>query len=642
MSRQRLSDDEAAFMDAVETGGYEAERPPGYQKSLDTDYGCCRYCETVFETESDERNHLCQGRLDVDFDADVGPELLEPAVHESEWKFTFASEGMSAYWAIVSQYDLALHNDVTDFHVEGERWQIITSERVEEDDRLDEEATGDDAPAVTRHWEGAIRAENQEFDTFNEYQISLRADDEVFERKVTVQFKPSMPDMIYHESGEPIKSVPSGLPEGVRVQVNAANVNPDEILDIMQSLADALDINVDYFTEDALARGKGSQLAIYVRPERGPAKSLVTQGGVLERIAHLGTGVADASGEFSWDNTGVEGHRTAVEATPEVWNRLIPGQQLGKRVKHYHREHATGLETDDVTTAPKVEVQFSPKLNNGYIDWDDRDTVQAELEDALLNVLHWGDVPIGGPNYRDVYRTDDPYFDVVSSDRDRTVIEDPTEELVGAEQDLAVDVYGDAQLTPKRQEILEYVLDGGGQRYDDLVEQVDASVSTVYRTVRSLPHVLQADGGMVDFIDRAVRERMEQFFSAVRGLSATVQDDVAELVEYQEAAEYADTALGRWMQAHGVQLFEGERSDDIGVDLRSVKRGWSRVRQILRSGVVAASSSSVSARRILDGRVRWIDGLGDEHDDRVADIVDRIGLEEMLTWELDPPAAADA
>lgn len=618
---------------ALFDGDYEVEEQIDVQTKLDGPDHCCIYCQQEFDNRTDLDRHVCQGKLEANLVGVGAPAFIEPAVHESEWKLTFETGSMAAYGQVRNGFDAALNNRVNSFDVDGETWKIITSETVENDERLDEDATGNDAPAVVRNWKGGIRAEDEEeYDKYAEYSIPVRSDeDEVGERKITFQFKPSLPNPIHHESGEPIKSLPTGLPKGVRVELNSANVHPDEYLPVLQGLADALGIYSKYYREEKLVQGRGSQLALYVRANRNALKPLVKDDGVFERLARLMNSKADASGKLSWDNTGVEGKRQAVEDIHSTWNKILPGQTLGKRLKHYHREHPTVQATDSPTSSPKVEVQFSPKLNENYITWEDRHESINDLEEALLNALHWADVRIAGDDdaLKAVYRDDDPYFDITTSQRDITITEDPTHELLGAEQDLAEAQFRDANLTEKRQDILEYVLTGGRQHYKDLADQADASVRTVYRTLETLGGLLDSDDGMVDFVDRAVRERIEQYFATVHELAEHTVSDVYDIVEVQEAAEFKDNVFGQWMQAHGAEVL-GEANDrGWEIDLGSIKRGYFDVKRILRAGLVAAKAIH-KASEYYRSYVTYVDSNGEQQSLAVEEMVNGHSLADAL------------
>ncbi|MFW5905644.1 MAG: hypothetical protein ACOCUO_02230, partial [archaeon] len=339
----------------------------GQQSLAEVGHAQCRYCQTSFETPAEDSRHLCYGRVDTQFE-DVTPAVPMPNVHEFTTRFAFRNDGMSPYWAFVKQFDIskdkkeAFRGDVDTVEIGGEEWEVMTKQKVEEDDRFDEEKTGRDAVKVTRYWDGGIRAEGQDYDTFFEYQVALRAASKHHERKVTMQIKPSFPNMLFHDTGDPIKKVPSDLPEGVRVEVYSSNVHVDEILPIIQGFADAVDINPDYFDSDRIAWGTIGQLGIYNRLYRAFGRMLIKEGGPIERIAHLSANVTGSAGEFKWDNEDVEGKYQAVVGNAVGWEQMLPGHQFGKRFKYYHPEHPRSVESDDdPMSSPKVEVQFSAK-----------------------------------------------------------------------------------------------------------------------------------------------------------------------------------------------------------------------------------------------------------------------------------------
>lgn len=608
-------------------------------------FASCRHCRTEFDGIHEDSQHLCPGRVHTEFE-DVTPEVTAPTTHEQTWKFAFDTGGLQAYGQIVSNFDQVLGKRDLSLEFEGDTWHVVTKPFAIEDDRIDVDADDfdneegyigpdNDKPAFTHAWDGGIAARDESYDTYREMQVALRADDDVFEKKVSIQFRPSFPKMEFFESGEVIKSVPRDLPEGVRVEVNSSNVPVGVQLKLIQRVTNLLDVSSAYFRTDNLVWSTLTQLARYVRLRRLYGKKLVAKRGPLERIANLSSNIEGSKGKFSWDNQDIEGSYQAVESNPTGWSDMLPGQEYGKRAKYYHPKFARADEVDDdALSSPKFEVQYNSKLTDGSVSWEDRNTVKTELDETLLNVMHWAGIRVGADAAGEVFRPD-AYFDADSmSAEDVRVIEDPTPELKATEETLATQQlqYGDGTLTEKRKRIIDRLIQAGPERYDDLAEAVDAHVSTVYRTIQDFENVLDSQNGRVDFLDGVVRERIESLVGGLRQLGARGQQSASDLVDIREALEYKDSAFGRWIQAHGVRLAEVDR-DAVEIDFSSLERGWHTIRKLLRAGYIAAVGGKLGGSTFLNAQVRWVDEDGVEHTNDVDHFVQRRRLEDLLTWE---------
>lgn len=63
---------------------------------------------------------------------------------------------------------------------------------------------------------------------------------------MSFQFRLGLPDAWYVETSERIQSLPEDCSESIRVQVHSANVDPDEIIEILHELMDAMAIDLDW------------------------------------------------------------------------------------------------------------------------------------------------------------------------------------------------------------------------------------------------------------------------------------------------------------------------------------------------------------------------------------------------------------
>lgn len=329
---------------------YDVEPSPGYTNITENcaTQASCRFCRAEFETVSARRIHSCSQSHESGQDEipERVPTIL-PGVHELGAHLMWAANGLSPYFAIVANFDRVLGKSLY-FEINGETWELNHEEK------------------KIKYWQGKLAAREQDaFRAFNEYQIGLRARDSVGRRYVTFQFRPGLPNATHVDTGKPIGGILEDCPESIRVQVHSANVDPEEILDVLHGLMDAMTIDPDHFREEDLhQRSRCYNLALYVRMTREEnEEKIVSRNGLLEQLA-LVSSQQRGRGEYKWDNEEIIGHRTAVAIDTRSLEKLLPDQHVGKLLKSYHMKTPTATETDSATTSPKLDVQYSTEYSD--------------------------------------------------------------------------------------------------------------------------------------------------------------------------------------------------------------------------------------------------------------------------------------
>ena len=276
-------------------------------------------------------------------------EILRPQVHEAAAHLLFADPdspddpGLNRYFGFVSQFDRSfeLAKTFETFEAAAETWRLNHN-------------PDDDGPSIN-YWKGKIRADGQNFEAFYEYNIPLVADDETREKKVNFQFRPALPNVKHVDTGNRIKSMPEDLPEGIRVQVQSANVNPDDYIPILKGLFRKLGVHTKYL-DYVHPYSRLTGLALYVRIDREISEDqIVDRNGLLERLARF-SAVRRGRGEWKWDNEEIVGHRTAVALNPTALEKFYADHEVGKLLKSYHMKSPSD-DPDQVTYHPKLEVQ---------------------------------------------------------------------------------------------------------------------------------------------------------------------------------------------------------------------------------------------------------------------------------------------
>ena len=535
------------------------------------------------------------------FDAEGPIPCVEPRVHAFGAHLLFSQPdvteqdhpgSLAPYDAIVSQYEPTIADDVGSFVFDDELWEIN--------------------PDKTRYWSGGIAAPGRPYETFNEYQIAVRAQDGLGERKATLQFRPSIPDARTAD-GERIGSMPEDLPYGLRVQANSSNLEPDEVIPLIRRLAEEMDINSHYFADECVHETSNAyQMEMYLRLDRDAGEQHVAgKGAVLDQLALFGSNNR-GKGEYKWDNEKVIGHRNAVTLDEFTWEKLTDKQQrIAKLVKYYHPEFARSEETsadDDPLSDPKLELQWNKEYSNrSSVPWDDEDafdvdSLRRELDESMLNVLLWSGLPTRADPR--VY-TPDHYFDADESERDLDLVENRMPSVQEGEEEQAVAHFARGDASEGERSVLAALTDGGDNAdVERLADMSDTSRSTVYRAADKFDDLVEVADAKMSFEDGVIREKFQDLLNTFEDVTEWVVGGVRQLASEESSMIDQDSALARWARRHGVSITESR--DGMVVDLGGRPLSRLELVKLIRAGVDAArGSGSLAYRRFISAEFSW-------------------------------------
>lgn len=537
---------------------------------------------------------------------------IQPGIHEFGAQLCFGDDedGLSPFFAIATQFDEALENETT-FDAAGDTWQLNYDEK------------------KVKAWEGKIAAREQDsFDAFREYNFGLVAVDDVGRKRLNLQFRPSLPDARHVDTGERIKSMPADLPEGVRVSVDAANVEPTDVIDVLQAFVGLIDVNPDYFTRAKVHHARVTNLAVYVRLRREISEErIVDEEGLLERLA-IFCPRRPGQGEYVWDNEEILGHRNAVSLNPTALKKLYPGHAIGKLLKSYHMKHARktvhpDAEPDDPTYHPKLEVQYSQSYSPSEwqsVPWSpagddvglfEFDQLRDRLERHLLHALEWAEISLdaeANAYVEDAYWTPEPRTSSME------IHPDPTEVLYEEERDLATHHLMNADLTEAQREVTKVLTNGGGAYVDDVADEADVSRATVYRVADRLEGLVETVDGLVQFEDAVIREKVQDLLSVLDRQFDRLESRLRALANRSRERITEDSALGRWARRYGAR-FDEDGGLEVIIQLGELEDY--EVVKIVREAVRAAGQVGTNTQReLLDGAVTWTTDDGDRRSAR--------------------------
>ena len=596
-------------------GDYEPDgeaRPPEEVDTVAEEVAACRFCREQFERRDERLAHHCEKmrewRSRQSWTADQ-PSIIQPGIHEFGAHLLFHSEehGMAPYFAIVSQFDGCLQDTFQNengatvssgdsigvFEAAGERWQL----------NHDEEKV--------KYWTGKIATRKGDSgQAYYEYNIGVVADDAVGRKRVNFQFRPALPDATHVDTGDLIQSLPDDLPLGVRVEIDAANVPKDQLVDVLQGLAKAMEISPDYFRREHIHEwSRVFNFALYVRLYREIAEEhILNRTGLLERLADFGS-QRDGRGEFKWDNQVIKGHRNAVAMDERNLSKFFPNHHVGKLLKSYYRkEPGPDAPENDPTTQPKLEVQYSSNYSeHGSLPWSsaskfDVDDLQRELDEYLCNCLEWAGVSL---DPADGAYVDDEYWEVEATDRDVRLYSDPMHELRVAEEGAALYHVVNGEATPAQRDVLATLTDGGPMHVAELAEASGTSESTVYRAIQSFADAIESVNGVVQMADDVIRSKFEELFETLESAADWVARG-AQAIRDSDSLLSDDTAFASWARRYGATIDERGERFDINFKTGTFERH--EIRKVLRAGYRAARDTGLNtAEKLMDSTVTYHD-----------------------------------
>lgn len=383
------------------------------------------------------------------------------------------------------------------------------------------------------------------------------------ERKVNFNNSPRFPGM-QTPDGDSI-STPfdhTDADEGVDIHFQASNIEIDELPSLyaraLFEVFDAVDKGLYHGYIDGPFGGNITAVERYVRISRSMNEKLIGTGGVMDRLAMLLSDASGTKGVYKWDNKTERGYHHVIRHGSTSATQLVSQHRLGGQLKSYLPEHPEEFSADDPLYHPKVGAKFvAGRSAGGAVRWADRHEVGQELDERLLSILSWADIPVeaGGT----AFVADDHFGSHAVADP-VPLHSDPLPQLETQQEHLLLTCLRD--MTPADQDIVETLTTDGGTDARDLSDETGLSLSTIYRCLDRMDGVLTSDNGHVRFVTDRLRREVRAIFESVEHQIETAADRVAEIVD-QDVRQSASSAFDRWLAKYGAEFeapeTEGER-----------------------------------------------------------------------------------
>ncbi|OIB57437.1 DNA-binding protein [Natrialba sp. SSL1] len=383
------------------------------------------------------------------------------------------------------------------------------------------------------------------------------------ESKASYNISPRFPNMRHWETGEPV-NLPwenqVGEVDGVDVEFHTSNIEPERGLELLPEFFAAIfekaneRIHSEYFRAPPHEASRMWAYERYVRIRREWAAKL-SSAGVLQKIALHLSDLEGVKAELHIDNEEVINHQNRLILNPASAKELFPDHTYGRKFEIYQLADPDAVSKDHPSYHPKVEVLVNKKMNdNTAWAWADRHEVTEQIEETLLNALHWEDIPLG-PDGNGVYVEDD-HFDAVARDDLVELYDDPTPRLEAKSEHLLMTTLQDLGETPR--EVTEEVATDGGSTVDELADQLGKHPATIYRAIQDLDDILELDQGEVSFRVRKYREELRALVESAEYAIESFADRIQHVMGLADHVAES-SPFQQWLAENGAEIeYDGQ------------------------------------------------------------------------------------
>ncbi|RQG94071.1 DUF7845 domain-containing protein [Natrarchaeobius chitinivorans] len=394
------------------------------------------------------------------------------------------------------------------------------------------------------------------------------------EKKASYNISPRFPNMRHWETGEPIQlpwENQVGEVDGIDVEFHTSNIEAERGLELLPEFyAAAFEeagerVHREYFRTDPHEASRMWAYERYVRITRNWAEKL-SSAGVLQKVTHFLSDQEGVKAELHINNKEVTNHQNRLILDPASAGELLSGHTYGRKFEIYQLRDPDAVSKDHPSYHPKVEVLVNKKMNDGEAwAWADRHEVTEEIDEMLLNALHWEDIPLA-PDGNGVYVPDD-HFDAVSRDDRVELYEDPTPRLEAKTDHLLMTTLRDMGDTAR--DVTETVATDGGATVDDLADELGKHPATIYRAIEDLDEILKLDRGDVSFRVRKYREELRALVESAEYAIESFADRIQHVMGLADLIAES-SPFQQWLAENGAEIDFDESGDPKHVRIDTI------------------------------------------------------------------------
>ncbi len=346
-----------------------------------------------------------------------------------------------------------------------------------------------------------------------------------------------------------------GEVDGVDVEFHLSNIEADRGLELLPAFFEEIfehageRINSEYLRAEPHEASRMWAYERYVRIQREWAEKL-SSAGVLQKVVHYLSDLEGIKAELHLDNKEVINHQNRLFLDPASASELLPGHTYGRKFEIYQLKDPDAVSKDHPSYHPKVEVLVNKANNDGNAwAWADRHEVTEQIEETLLNALHWEDIPLA-PDGSGVYVADD-HFDAVARDDPVELYEDPTPRLESKTDHLLMTTLRDMSDTAR--EVTETVATDGHGTVDGLADELGKHPATIYRAIEDLGDILELDQGEISFRARKYQEELRALVESAEYAIESFADRIQHVMGLADHVAES-SPFQQWLAENGAKI----------------------------------------------------------------------------------------
>jgi hypothetical protein len=420
---------------------------------------------------------------------------------------------------------------------------------------------------------------------------------------------------------------------GVDVDTEGSNLEPGAYPELLDKAMQAFGVNggSDYARKRYLSPPNVAPWSVvidgelYVRINERWSGRIIGIKGPLERMTYLLADERSGYRKRVADDTKREGYYHTTTLGSMRCRRLLDGHQLGKEIKHYHVKNPDSLDEDDPLRQPKVGVSLQRRISDTTVYWnagaleddaraaDDAvglNDMERELDEVLLNVLRWADIPTR-PDAQ-VF-VEDNVFKPDLNRRERRLVPDPLPVIENKQEHMvtrALNKMTDLERSDTdAQVVTELLADGGPQTPKGLAKRTAKTYETILRSLQRLDDVVEHNYGEVKLKSQHVAQQLAERAGKLLEDFGWVTEEIDrlgdQLANAVEGLSRQDSAFEQWAERY----LEG--IDDLDDDPRIILRFGYRpkdmeeAREILQDGLMALRDALGENAADSSRLVRW-------------------------------------
>lgn len=423
-------------------------------------------------------------------------------------------------------------------------------------------------------------------------------------KKITFTVSPRWPDLrSLGDASNP--SNPHDI-EGFDVEYNGSNIEfgryPEFLHRALQALrekqgfrfSNPTQIRPDDFDPDRIHESSNIVDAeLYVRVAKERTRKVYAFDGTLHRVSMLLANERRGYAKTVRDDRECEGHYHTATIGDDRAAELVGGHDLAKELKHYHMKDPDAVAGTNLEN-PKIGASFQNSKSRHSVKWDDLDDLERELDEAVLNVLSWSDIPLRPDS--GVFVSDD-HFEVTGTRRFRKVISDKLPRIEAQQDRHLHAVVGNVNDTDV--ELLDTLLtDGGEFTPAELADRIGRHVDTVRKALDRLGGLVEHTYGDVQLGSKYLAQ---EIVKKIGGMADAVKSDLSGAADDLVRARLhgdGDNPWSRWLDHYVERIDErpGDAADELVLGYRPETKADAK--RLLREG--AGRWAQVAGEDMLD------------------------------------------